>query len=450
MDNRYSYDPPDDEINIGLGRYLTSTEPLGGKLRKSPEDFQVLEIADPPPMDEKGRYTIAKVKVYNWETNKLIRAFSKRLGISRRKIGFAGTKDKRAVTTQYFSFDYPEDLVRGISLKDVHILETFRSNKPLFIGDLQGNAFLICIRSIVKTNEEMKRIVSSTIDEINDIGGFPNYFGVQRFGSVRPVTHIVGRHIINSDHRSAVLTYLCNPFENENQRGYEARTSLEKDMDFEKALDLFPNDYIFERAMISELSKDPDNWTRAINVLPENLKMMFVHAFQSYIFNRILTKRVNRGILLNSPLIGDIIIPLNKDLLPDHRTYIPVDHSNINDMEKLIRAKKAFVSGLIIGYESVLAEGEMGEIERSILQEERIEPEQFFIEGIRGISSRGIRRELLSIPFDLKWRIKDIPPTNEQNEDRVEKALELKFSLFKGTYATSFLREIMKAGILDY
>ncbi|MDG6224405.1 MAG: tRNA pseudouridine(13) synthase TruD [Candidatus Thermoplasmatota archaeon] len=442
--------PPDEEINIGLGRYLTSTEPLGGRLRKKPEDFQVSEIAKPPPLNDNGHYTIAQIKVYNWETNKLIRAFSKRLGISRRKIGFAGTKDKRAVTTQYFSFYCSEELVKNLSLKDVYVLDAFRSSKPLFIGDLQGNDFLIRIRGIDKNEREIKDITSSSIDEISSHGGFPNYFGIQRFGSVRPITHLVGKHILNLDHRSAVLSYLCNPFDKENEKGYEARRVLQNTMDFKKALDNFPNEYIFERAMINELCKKPDDWIAAIEILPENLKMMFIHAYQSYIFNMIITERMNRGIPLSSPEIGDVIIPLNKNLLPDHRTHVHVTRSNISEMERLVKARKAYVSGLIIGYEAVMADGEMGDIERKILEKEHIEPDSFFIKDIKGISSRGIRRELISIPFDLKWRVIGIPVNNSGSMESFENALEVKFSLFKGTYATSFLREIMKAGILDY
>jgi tRNA pseudouridine13 synthase len=442
--------PPDEEKAIGLGCYITKTDPLGGKLKKLPEDFQVSEIALPPPLDPSGEFTIAKIKVYNWETNRLIRAFSKRLMISRRRIGFAGTKDKRAVTTQLFSFRCPEEQVRSMGLKDVFIIDTYRSNKPLEIGDLQGNNFQIRIRDIGLEDGMISRIAGSTSNEIKESGGFPNYFGIQRFGSIRPITHVIGRHIIKSDFKRAVMDYIGNPGEFEKTEGHSARRRLDAEMDFKEALDYYPQDYIFERSMIYHLIKNPDDWIGAIEQLPDNLRMMFVHAYQSFLFNRILTSRLEKGLSLSSCVLGDIVLPLNKNLLPDHRNYITVTQGNIQEVSELVKRRKAFISGLIVGYEAVFADGEMGEIERKVIAEEGADPSDFMVDQMVVLSSKGIRRELLSTPFDLRWRVSKSPIVSGSTGTAVEDVLELQFSLFKGCYATSLLREYMKANILDY
>jgi len=442
--------PPIEEVKIGLETYMTDSAPLGGKLRTVPEDFQVNEISIPPNTDPKGPYTIARIKVYNWETNRLIRAFSKRLGISRKKIGFAGTKDKRAITTQYFSFDCPEESVRNIGLKDVFVLDTYRSNKNIDLGDLQGNAFSITVRGIEKQEKDIKETTNECVSMIQEYGGFPNFFGVQRFGSIRPITHIIGRNIIDGDFELAVINYICNPGLFENTVGYEARTRLYKEKDFKAALDYYPNDYIFERSMISHLAQHQDDWIGALEQLPDNLKMMFVHAYQSFIFNRILSERMKRGLPIDEPIEGDVVIPLNKNLLPDHRSYIIVSGKEQDHIREMVKRRKAFVSGIVIGYEPFLAEGEMGEIERMIIASEKIDVKNFYINDLSSVSSRGIRRELLAMIFDLRWRNQRSPRLSNDSKSGIEDILELKFSLFKGSYATSFLREIMKTNILDY
>ena len=92
------------EKNIGIETFFTSTKGLGGKLRSTPEDFVVNEISRHLPNKETGKFTIARVTAINWETNLLVRELSNKLHISRKRISFAGTKDKRAKTTRLMSF----------------------------------------------------------------------------------------------------------------------------------------------------------------------------------------------------------------------------------------------------------------------------------------------------------------------------------------------------------
>ena len=119
------------------------------------------------------------------------------------------------------------------------------------------------------------------------------------------------------------------------------------------------------------------------------------------------------------------------------------DHSDaqIARMQELIKNGKGFISGLIFGTNSEICTGEMGEIESKVIENEGIQQEQFNITSISNVSSKGMRREILSPIFDLKWRI---------TKDKAEEVLNLDFSLFRGTYATSFMREIMKGTVLYY
>ena len=109
------------EAEVGMLYYLSSAEGTGGRLKETAEDFVVDEISSRPPAFDDGKFTIATVTARNWETNRMVRLLARQLGMSRDRIGFAGTKDKRAVTTQLMSFMCPPDKLSKVELQDLTI-----------------------------------------------------------------------------------------------------------------------------------------------------------------------------------------------------------------------------------------------------------------------------------------------------------------------------------------
>ncbi|UCG69149.1 MAG: tRNA pseudouridine(13) synthase TruD [Thermoplasmata archaeon] len=427
----------DDERRIGIEVFYTNVRGIGGKLRKNPEDFIVEEISSPLSKDDDGEYTIARIKVKNWETNRLIRQLSRRLGISRKRIGFAGTKDRRAVTTQLFSIKAPIKDVRKLSLKDFEILEIYTSRQGLDLGDLLGNRFDIIIKGIEVPDLDANKSISDISEELESLKGFPNFFGHQRFGAVRPITHIVGKKIIEGDFKGAVHIYIGNPVDIEGAEAFEARKTFEEGGSFADVLELFPKYFGFEKALLNHLIKKEGDYIGALNALPKNLSMMFVHAYQSYIFNRILSQRIEKGLLTSEPLIGDIVIPMDKSGLPDHKKWIEVTDDNINKISKRVREKKAAISGLVPGSNVMFAKGRQGEIEEKVVEDEGVSPKDFIIPQMRRLSSKGIRREFVSPLSDFVYEIGD-------------GGIRMQFTLQKGCYATALLREFMKTDMLSY
>jgi len=148
----------DAEKKIGIATFFTLFEGLGGKLRTKPEDFFVREISNYPPEKTDGKFTIADVTATNWETNLLVRELSNRLQISRQRVGFAGTKDKRAKTIRLMSFyKVPIEKLYNVKIKDVEIENIYYSDRPVKIGNLVGNSFEIVIRNI-NENANIKNI----------------------------------------------------------------------------------------------------------------------------------------------------------------------------------------------------------------------------------------------------------------------------------------------------
>lgn len=425
----------DIEKTIGIEIFFTSFEGIGGKLRTNPEDFTVKEISNYPKEKKDGKYSIADVTTINWETNSLIKELSDRLHISRQRINFAGTKDKRAKTTQLMSFyNISSEELSEINIKDVDIKNIYRSDKPVKIGNLVGNDFEIIVRD---TRPFDKEELSKNISFFNRIGGFPNFFGIQRFGAIRPITHIVGKYITKDDYENAVMTYIANPIDGENKETYGLRKKLQESYNFSEALKKYPNQLNFEKAILNKLVQNSKDYVSALKELPRNLLTMFIYAYQSYLFNKILSQRIKQKLPLNQAIVGDIILPVRKGIIDKKGIF--VDEKNIEKVNRQVSKGKAFVSGVLFGFDSIFSKGEMGEIEHKIIEKEKIDPRDFIIPDIPHISSGGTRRPLISTLENLKYKvIKD-------NLNTKKKAVLLNFKLKKGCYATSLLREIMKS-----
>jgi tRNA pseudouridine13 synthase len=425
----------DAEEKIGISTFFTSHKGIGGKLRAKPEDFFVSEISNYPPEKTDGKFTIADVTASNWETNLLVREISDRLHISRQRIGFAGTKDKRAKTIRLMSFyKIPIDRLSIVKIKDVKIENIYYSDQPVKIGNLVGNSFEIVIRNInEKTSIKNIRNIYSDIEKNN---GFPNFYGIQRFGIIRPITHIVGKYIVKGDFEKAVMSYIANPFIEEGEEIYELRKDLQKTYDFSKALKYYPNHLNFEKAILNKLVKDTQDFIGAIKELPKNLLTMFINAYQSYLFNKILSQRIKQKLPLNEAVVGDVVLPIRRGVLDQEG--ITVKDSNIDKINFQVSKGKAVVSSILFGSDSKFSEGDMGIIEKTALDAEKIDYKDFIIPDIPYISSSGSRRSLLGFVknFDVKQFNND---SNNNNH-----CLLLKFDLQKGCYATSLLREFMK------
>lgn len=427
---------PPFEHEIGIDTYCSDHPGIGGKLRTQIDDFRVQELFLYPQKKENGNFTIAEVSARNWETHTLVHEIAHRLHCSQRRISFAGTKDKRAWTIQLMSFDHvPPEHLMNLTIRDVTFTNIYQSNTPVRLGDLKGNQFEITIRNIPRdvTSEHVMDLLSC----FHVWSGFPNFYGIQRFGVIRPITHLVGKSIIQGNFEKAVLTYVANPLKGESQETYALRQELEKTKDYAHAFHAYPDALNFEKAMLHKLVENPDDFIGALNQLPKNLLLMFVNAYESYLFNKILSERLKRNIPIHQAVVGDIIAPVRKNVISNE--IIPVSSTNIDKVNAQLLKKKAVVTGLLTGYDAVFAKGEMGEIEHAVVASETRDPRDFIIPEIPFLSSSGSRRPLLALLPSLEWTITDDDLSKEHQ------ALQLRFELQKGCYATCLLREIMKS-----
>mgnify|MGYP001361768718 FL=1 len=416
---------------VGSESFFSKTSGIGGKLRKKSEDFNVEEVVSIPGRSHwiwmqdssNGKHQIVKIKAKNWDTHVLVKELSRKLNIGQKSIGFAGTKDKRAITNQHFSIKTSMKNLSNIDLENIELEFLHSSIKPIRLGNLVGNKFKIKV-----TNSSNNGHINNIFSELK--GFFPNYFGVQRFGAVRPITHIVGEKIVQGDYEGAVLDYLT--LGSPNFAGHEGREYLLETKDFKKSLERFPRHMLFERQLLGHLSRNEGDYTGAILQLPESLSKMLVHGYQSLIFNKVLDMRIKEGIDACLPQIGDYIMPADGYGGPDQRVTIEVTERNQSKLSKRCSEGKAWVAGLLPGANSNFSKGRQGELEKEVMNDFRVKFKDFIIDDIPELSSYGMYRPLFQKYNDIK--------VDFDSDDPV-----LTFWLHKGTYATSFLREIMKS-----
>lgn len=433
---------PEIEKQIGISLYSTDTDGLGGQLRQEVEDFIVKEVTNREEGQE-GKYLILELVKRDWDTHHLIRTLGRILQISQKRISVAGTKDKRALTTQKISiYDVDAPEIEKIYLKDVELKVLGRSRKSIELGDLWGNDFRITIRSIAHSPEETSKLLEKTTNQILAQNGVPNFFGIQRFGSVRPVTHLVGKAIVEGDFEKAAMLYIAEPFPDEPEETKEARQFVKETRDFKEGLKTYPLRLGHERAMMNHLIANPDDFAGTFPVLPKNLYRMFVHGYQSYMYNIILCRRIEKGLPLNQAVEGDIVCFKNEHGLPDSSKTEYVTAGTVTAMNRLIKRNRAFVTAPLPGYNTEFASGVPGEIEQAVLEELKVPLQGFNIEKIPEMSSKGIRREIL-LQVEPKFEIAE----DELNPGKSKAVLE--FMLPKGSYATTVLREYMKVDPLQ-
>jgi len=438
------------ERAVGMDYYVSDAPGIGGRLRESPGDFRVRELErfDPEPLDaDPGAYphVLVRTTLRAWDTNDFARELSDRLGVSRERVSWAGTKDKHAVTTQLFSVASvdPAD-VRAVGIRDADVELVGRTGRPILFGDLAGNAFEVVVRDADApegADAVTRHLAAFAHGESRPAStgtvGVPNYFGQQRFGSARPVTHEVGLAVLREDWRGAVRAYVGNPSEREPPSTREARRYVDETEDWQGALDRLPGRLGFERSICHRLvetgGETAADFRAALEAVPTNLQRLFVNAAQSYVFNRVLSARLDGGLPFHEPVAGDVVCFRDDDVaavpLPDADRTQRVTGDRVATVARHCERGRAFVTAPLVGTDTDLADGEPGEIERTVLSEVGLEPDDFDLPGEFG--SSGTRRAIL-----LRTALR---------VDRDDGSPRFSFALPKGSYATVVLREYLKA-----
>ena len=450
---------------IGLEGYATESNGIGGVLKARVTDFRVDEISTTVSLDPRGRFTVARITLTNWETNKFCNNLAKRLGISRNRIFFAGTKDKRAVTQQIFVIDATQHKVAELEIPDVEIEILGRTHQKIGFGNHRGNRFTIIVRGCCHSDgtpmtedealseaESIRNKLQLSLGE----GVFPNWIGPQRFGSGRPVTAEVGKHVLAGNFQQAVLTYLSMEGYEENEEVAAFRKHIRDNGPTKEALDLAPKWLGFESRMLEHLINNPDDYLGAFKKLPNNLQLMTIHAAQSIIFNKSLNRRLSSGLPISRPVEGDLVGRIDEKGQLNVNSCVTVEHRTLPRISRNCQLGRLVSTGPLPGSEIFVAGGEAKDIELAAIKECGLENVDWLVEEIPRLSSKGTRRALIttfndlfidSVPIALdeslgeKW---NKGPSENSRWHPEGACLRFRFSLSSGSYATTLLREFMQ------
>ena len=338
------------------------------KIKQIPEDFIVKEITD-TELKDSGSYTYFILKKKNYTTERAVSAIAHYLKTDRKNIGYAGSKDKNALTEQFISIK-GQIKKENINLKDIELIYKGKCDERISLGDLKGNEFIITVRNL---NEKEIKLTSIQI---------PNYFDEQRFSKNN---YIIGKSILKKDFKKAVNLILDNYSKEKNN---------------------------FEKDVKEYISRLPNDFIGAIKKVPKKIRMMYVHAFQSLIFNKTISELImpkTNDYKKTKYSQGFFIFP-DKDL---NNTKIP-----------------------IVGFGTEFKDNKLNEISLKLLKEEGITLRDFIVRGMPELASEGDERDMLvkAEKFDLKFE------KDELNKNK--KKCIVSFTLPKGSYATIVIKKI--------
>jgi tRNA pseudouridine13 synthase len=309
------------------------------------------------------------------------------------------------------------------------------------MGGNRGNNFTIIIRNI-EDKKNLRDNIHALINNL-ELKGFPNYYGLQRFGKFRTNSHIVGRYLLKNDYERAYNEFVTTTYSSESPRIQKIRQDLKNDGDLEKAYNVFPQSMKLERDMVKYLIDHLGDYKGTFSTLPNDLKNLLINAFQSFLFNKLITLRVNNGISLFEPANGDVISILDDDNgYITQIKYIYGNHEGYYDkyLDKAIKLNRAVIVVPIVGYETNLDDYPlMKPFFIELIEKEEINESIFKSESLKAIEFKGTFRAMTVKPIGLK--------INELSDDKVfpsKMKLKIEFSLPRGSYATMLLRELIK------
>ncbi len=389
---------PKIDSDIGILSYTTKYSGCGGKIRQRREDFAVSEVLAEKTISSLSNdegFAVYKLKKSGIDTAHALDAVFKKTGVRLKALGL---KDASAVTEQFVCSMAKNKALADFTDGKVSIQKIGFAKKPLSAKDMTGNKFVI---KIVGAEKEPSEFAES--------GRILNFYGYQRFGSKRPVTHLVGKALIQKRFDEAVRLMLSYTSEYDSQENTKLRKEMADASKFAELLKITPKQMDLERILMAEMMEHRDP-KKAISALPLSIRRLFVDAYQSYLFNLTLSRAIEYGEDLFHAKQGDVCYGKNAEL----------GKYEMDETQQLAIP--------LVGY-SYFKKTRFDFHISKILQDEELSPSDFYIKEMQEASSEG------------GFRTARVVCTNfTANTDTVS------FELQRGSFATMALREIMKPG----
>lgn len=390
---------PNIDPKIGISVYSTDFEGTGGKIKVRLEDFEVVEAISKRAQDtiqdsKQEGHAVYLLRKRGIDTR---RAISDIFARKRLRLKPLGLKDAAAVTEQFVCCTSKGKNVDGFSTEGYTLKRIGFANRPITKKDMISNHFKIRIAECVGD--------PSLFD---GHGKILNFYGYQRFGSGRTVTHLIGKAIVQRDFQKAVDLILSFRSEYDSTHNDEIRKMLSGDSCYtEECLQQVPVSMDIERIVLKEMITHCDP-LRALRAVPLQMRRFYVQAYQSYMFNMSLGMAFQDGEDLSGAQSGDICFDV-KDVIG-----------------KYVISSKQRLALPLVGY-SYYKKTRFNYQISKVLEQEQVAPKDFYIKEMQEASNEGGFRQAMMTCFGYS-----------AHDATVE------FSLSRGSFATMLLREVIK------
>ena len=387
---------PQIDKEIGISVYTTKSLPINGKIKQTENDFSVSEVLSEKVLstfDNTEGHAVYLLTKSGIDTNHALSDIEKRYGLVLKSLGL---KDANATTKQYVFTHKKLNSLEKIEGKKYSAIRVGFIQKPISKKHMLGNIFEIMVSE-----------TTASLPTFSENEKILNFFGYQRFGSRRPITHLVGKSIIQGNYDDA-LDYLLNfSSKYDSKKNNEFRKLISERKSESEIIELLPFSMDIERNLLKHLSddKDPKN---AIRSIPLKLRRFYVQAYQSFLFNKTLSMAYEYEEELFSPTVDDVCFDKNFEL------------------GKYQNDPKQKLAVPLIGH-SYYKKSRFDYYIKKILEDESLSPKDFFINDFQELSlDGGFRNASINV-----------------QDFSIQKNL-IKFQLSRGSYATIILREILK------
>ncbi|XP_029677051.1 pseudouridylate synthase 7 homolog [Formica exsecta] len=441
-----------------------------------------------------GDYCHFLLHKVNMDTIDALNQLATNLRLRPNNFAYPGTKDRRAWTTQWVSLrkvDAGNILRASKKIHGAYVGNFKYAKNSLKLGMLRGNQFKIALRNVCGTDEEIEQAMTLFRDN-----GFINYYGLQRFGTVASIpTHEIGKRLLQGKwHEAIELILKPRPGEQDKELA-EARQIYAETKDAHAAYAKIKRIDKIEARLLKGLQISGEkNPLGALDSIPRNIRLMYIHAYQSFVWNRIVSRRINQ--FGTNVIVGDLVYDKQscQENITDETINYPLNDSDDIRETDVISPEEINIDPAANEASEENLEQNNFSIVKSLKEEDLpnytladvVVPQpgwkvtypsyakawydEFLTkdelttnlkQNNKKYSLSGAYRKILQIPMKLSWKImyykekhdnlilsdidemrKLVSPQN--NPDGKIKALIIEMCLEPSTYATMALREILK------
>ncbi|MEM1422541.1 MAG: tRNA pseudouridine(13) synthase TruD [Planctomycetota bacterium] len=417
----------EDPVALGDEHYVTrGLPPVAGVLKRFDEDFLVDEQPLYQPSGE-GEHIYLLVEKQGLSTSEMVRIVADHFRVRESDVGFAGMKDKHAITRQVVSVHTPGKTDEDFPMLEhpsVRVLWADLHTNKLRVGHLRANRFSVRLRD---ADPHGVVTVKRALDTLARTG-VPNYYGEQRFGA-RLNNHELGMLLLTRRYKELLDAFLGPDAQADRFNDREGRELYAKG-DYDGALACTHEGMRNERAALKALAKGADHEDAVFHV-PRLQRRFWISAFQSWLFNRFVADRVASG-TFDTLREGDVACRV-----PSGRPFL-IDRATAEDPETKGRldAFELSCAGPMFGAKMQPASHECAAYESALLASTGVTIEDIAEFDEEQGGAAGTRRAV---------RVPLTDPEVEGGVDEHGGYIRVAFELPPGSFATVVVREITKA-----